>query len=230
MFDQQDGEAGADIEVAQEGHHHVDLGGAQAGHHLVEQQELRFGRQRPRYFEALAVGQGEALGRLMTPVVQAEPLQDVGSGGACVAERRPAVESADRDVLQHAQPLEGLHDLEGAADARVADEVGPEARDLPAVQADGAGIGAVDAGDHVEDRGLAGAIGADQRVDCASRHAEGDIVHGAQAAEVLADAGKFQTSARAAAHRRFSPKPKRSAIQGQTPAGRYITMIRSARP
>ena len=37
-------------------------------------------------------------------------------------------------------------------------------------------------------------------------------------------------SARSAAHRRFSPKPKRSAIQGQTPAGRYITMIKSARP
>jgi len=160
-------------------------------------------------------------------IVQAELHQDVGRVGARIGKGRPAVQGTDRDILQHAQPLERLHDLEGAADTGVADEVGPQPRDLPSVEAHAAGVGPVDAGDHVEDRGLAGAVGSDQGVDGTGRHVEGDVVHGAQAAEALADPVEFEPGA---AHFCLSPKPRRSAIQGQTPAGRYITITSRARP
>ena len=137
------------------------------------------------------------------------------------------MQRADRDVLQHAQALERLHELEGAADAGVAGAIGPQAGDHLAVQADGAGVGREDAGDHVEDRGLARAVGADQRMDRAGRHAEAHVVHRAQAAEALADAVELEPRA---AHGRRSPKPSLPASHGHTPAGRYITITSRARP
>ena len=139
------------------------------------------------------------------------------------ASARPAMQGADRDVLQNAQSLEGPHDLEGPADACVAHAIGPQAGDLPSVEPHRAGARRMDAGDHVEDRGLARAVGTDQRVDRAGRHGEADVVHGAQAAEGLAQAVDLEARA---AHLR----PIRAASHGHTPAGRYITMASRARP
>ena len=48
----------------------------------------------------------------------------------------------------------------------------------------------VDAGEHVEERRLAGAVRADQRDDLAARHGEVDVVDGDEAAELLADAAR----------------------------------------
>ena len=43
-------------------HHFVHFGRSEAGHDLVEQQEFGFRGQRPRNFEALAVGDGQIPG------------------------------------------------------------------------------------------------------------------------------------------------------------------------
>jgi hypothetical protein len=95
----------------------------------------------------------------------------------------------------HAQPLERFYELEGAADAGVADAIGPQPRDHLAVETDGAGVGRKCAGDHVEDRGLARAVGTDQGVDGAGRHGEADVVHRPQAAEALAQPVDLQARA-----------------------------------
>ena len=138
VLDQQDGEAGALVELAQEGHHDVDLGGPQPGHHLVEQQQLGLGGERARHFEALAVGQGQAFGELVAAVVEAEARQDRRGSLARLGEMGLAMQCAHGDVLQHAQALERLDDLEGAADAGIADAVGPQPGDRPAVELHGA--------------------------------------------------------------------------------------------
>ena len=55
--------------------HAVGLGRPQARHHLVEQQELRLGRERARDFEPLAVGQRQRRRELVPLVEQVEPPQ-----------------------------------------------------------------------------------------------------------------------------------------------------------
>src|SRR5207244_13574448 len=73
-----------------------------------------------------------------------------------------ALQGADDDVVEHRKAGEGLHDLEGAADAGGAHLVRTKPLDLFLVEDDLAGIGRVDAGDHVEDGGLDGAVRADE--------------------------------------------------------------------
>ncbi len=227
MLDEQNRGAVLAVELAKDFDHLVALRRPQARHHLVEQQQLGLGRQRPRHFQSLAVGQGQAFRELVAAIVKTEPRQDRRCAVARLREVGFAMEGTHGDVLQHAQPLERLHELEGASDAGVAGAIGPQAGDHLAVQADGAGVGREDAGDHVEDRGLARAVGSDQGVDGASRNAETHVVHGAQAAEALADIGELESCA---AHFGRSAKPSFPASHGHTPAGRYITITSSARP
>ena len=63
---------------------------------------------------------------------------------------------------------------------------------LDAVEADPAAVGGNQAGDHVEHRRLAGAIGADQRVDVAALDAQVDVAHRGEAFEFLHQVGGFQ--------------------------------------
>src|SRR3546814_20607887 len=79
-------------------------------------------------------------------------------------------QGADDDVVERAQLLERLDDLEGAADAGMADAVGPEPVDAAASEADAAFIGAKHAGDHVEAGGLAATVRADQADSAALGH------------------------------------------------------------
>ena len=64
------------------------------------------------------------------------------------------------------------HDLEGAADAAAADLVRRQPVDALARERDVARVGREHAGDHVEQRGLAGAVRADHGEDLALRHVE----------------------------------------------------------
>ena len=60
------------------------------------------------------------------------------------------------------QPSEGPHVLEGAGDAHVDDIPGLQPDDLLALEANAAGIGFQNGRDQPQQRGLAGAVGADQ--------------------------------------------------------------------
>ena len=77
----------------------------------------------------------------------------------------------------------------------MADQVGRHALDLAAVELDGALVGRVQARDQIEQRGLAGAVRADQRVDFTGADLEAGVVDGADAAKALRDAVDFQHGA-----------------------------------
>jgi hypothetical protein len=78
--------------------------------------------------------------------------------------------------------------LEGARDAGLGDLVHGGRLVGRAAQHEAAGVGRVQAGDDVEEGGLAGAVGADQAVDLAGVDRDADVRQRLQAAEALGDA------------------------------------------
>ena len=120
---------------------------------------------------------GLAVRELLAPHARREQhlAEDVGL--------RAAV-AADQQVVQHRGVLEQLDVLEGAGDAASRRWCGGDAGDVLALENEAAAGRLVDAADEVEDRGLAGAVGADDGEDLALLHVEGDPVDRADAAEV----------------------------------------------
>ena len=97
------------------------------------------------------------------------------------------------------------HDLERAADAAAADLVGRQPVDALALRTRCAPVVRRDhAGDHVEQRGLAGAVRADHREDRALRHREADVGDRAQAAKRF-ETPSTSSSAVMSCLRRFAP-------------------------
>src|SRR5262249_6641843 len=76
-------------------------------------------------------------------------------------------------------------DLQGALDAEPADPVRLRAGDVVAEEKDAAGARRQQPGNEVEERGLAGAVRADDGVQARARKGKAEIVHGGQAAEAL---------------------------------------------
>ena len=89
----------------------------QAGQHLVEQQQLRFGRERPRDFEPAFLGRNQIARQRIGAVRKPGELQNLVSLAARLAHHGGADQRADDDVVDHAHGLEAVHDLEGARDA-----------------------------------------------------------------------------------------------------------------
>ena len=81
-------------------------------------------------------------------------------------------------------------------------------------EGDRSAVGTEHAADRVEQRRLAGAVGADDGEDVALHHVEAHVADGKQAAKALAHPGDGQKRA----HSRFS-KPSLRASQGHTPSG-----------
>ena len=82
---------------------------------------------------------------------------------------RPCVRTRDEHVLQDRHPREDPAQLEAAADPGARDPVRCLAGDVGSAVGDRPGVGLDHAGDAVEERRLARAVGADQRVDLAVR-------------------------------------------------------------
>ena len=101
-----------------------------------------------------------------------------------------AEQRADADVLEHAEIAERAGDLEGAGDAELGDAVGRHAGDALVLEPDLAGGRRQVAGDQVEHRRLAGAVGADDAGDRAGRDRERDVADRRQPAEVLRQAAR----------------------------------------
>ena len=88
-----------------------------------------------------------------------------------------------------------LHQLKGAGDPLPGDAVGRASLDLHAAKDDAARLGGEKTGHQVEQGGLAGAVGADDRLDGAPRHPKAHLLHGLEAAEGQADPVQFQEPA-----------------------------------
>ena len=100
-----------------------------------------------------------------------------------------------QQIVDDAHMGEDLAVLEGAGDAGAGETVAGQARQFGIVETDAPGIGAVDAADAIEHRGLAGAIGADQRLQFAGLNGKTDVAQHRKAAEGQAHAVNSQSRA-----------------------------------
>src|SRR6516162_629630 len=92
---------------------------------------------------------------------------------------------ADGDVLVHGEASERLHDLEGAYDPSPRYEMGRHAGYVGAAVKDAAFAWRQEPADDGEQRGLARAVGPDQRGDPPGFDGERNIVDGEKAAETF---------------------------------------------
>ena len=128
---------------------------------------------------------GEAGGGQMLAGALAQALVAAGIGEEAEAVPLPRLHG-ERDIVEHAEIRQQLVDLEGAGKA-AADALRRRQRvDRLALQPDLTGIVAELAEELGQQRGLACAVGADQRMDLTFDDVEIDAVGGDEAAEALA--------------------------------------------
>ncbi len=99
---------------------------------------------------------------------------------------------ADHHVVERGQVGEQPQVLEGARDAGVHDRLRPQAVEPAAAKRDAALVRLQEAGDDVEDRGLARAVRTDQAGDAALLDGEAAILQRMQSAEAMVEAGDLQ--------------------------------------
>src|SRR5262249_59414028 len=106
----------------------------------------------------------------------------------------------------------GLDDLERARESQARDLVGRQSGDVVALEAYTALLGTVIAGDHVEQRRLAGPVGSDDAEQVAGADHEAHRAHRGEPTEALGDRLKREhgSSARADGLRFPSAPPARS--------------------
>ena len=192
MLDQQNGRAIAPNVFEQlpqgRGFRRVHAGGG-----LVERKQLRLGRERARNFEATLIAVGKVLREIVRALVHADILEEL-VGPALdppfflartrVAENRAedggprAHVSPDHHVFERRKIREQADVLKCARNAARGDFVGLQAGERRAVEREHAGVCAVNAGQHVEERRLAGAVGTDQPDDLAAAYRNRDIAVG----------------------------------------------------
>ena len=121
----------------------------------------------------------------------------------------PAVvaEEGRLHVLQRAEAAKDAGDLERAAQAAAAEPMRGQPADLLAAEVDPPGVVPQIAADQVEERGLAGAVGTDDRPQVAGLDRQVHAVHGLDAAEVLAQAENGEDQALAAGRVRHGRPP-----------------------
>ena len=191
VFDQQHSDA-AVADLADDGNDLQNLGGVEPGHHLIEQQQPGRGGQRPRQLQPLAPGHGELGRRLRQHVRHADLL---GNGLSMGPGLRPVAEllvGAHRDVFVYRELGKGLGNLESTHHTGAGNLVHRQPGDVAAQKSYPTRVERQKAGDTGKQRGLASAIGADQRHDAALIHPQAGVVDCAQAAEDFGEAGDFQ--------------------------------------
>src|SRR5581483_52182 len=151
-------------------------------------------------------------------VRKSDPAQDVARLclGIDVLQVRH-VRGRHEQVLEHAHRAERARDLEAARNAATRPHVGREPRDLFAVEDDRAALIPERAGDAIDERGLAGAVRADQAEALALADREAHLGERGEAAEVLGDAAYLQERS----HRLKRPS---------TPSGAATTNTTSSTP
>src|SRR6266849_1829348 len=173
----------------------VEEGAIDTRRRLVEEDELRVRHEDADELQELLLAVGE-----IARVLAGQPLEldEAEELLGALARLRVVIGGDHEKVLKRRQLGKDPDDLEGAPDAFVKDLVRLEPVDPSPLEADLALVTLLDAGDAVEERGLARAVGADQAVDAAGLEAEGDAVHRDDAAESLHHAIHLENGAKAA--------------------------------
>ena len=99
---------------------------------------------------------------------------------------------ADLDVIQNGHIRKQADILEGSGNAQLVDLVYRHSLDVDAVDQHGAAGGLIDAGEQIENGGLARAVGADQAGDLGGADGNVEAVHSRQAAKVDAQVPHVQ--------------------------------------
>ena len=159
-----------------------------ARHGLVQQEQLGLHRQGPPELDPLLHAVRQQAHRERPPLLELEEVHDllddapVGDllrpGPPAPEERREeavaeVLVATEHQVVQHGEVLEERDVLEGAGHPEVCDPVRPHAEDALAEELHAAALRPVDTGEDVEDRGLAGAVGADDGEQLARTDLEG---------------------------------------------------------
>ncbi len=170
-----------------------------AGHRLVEQDQLRLQRHGAGQFDALAQTIWQRAGGGFSHRLKVEEVDDLldlaamfeffaARAGQPVQRARDEIVPQqmmppDHDVVEHAHMVEQREVLEGASDTKPWPGIRIERGDILSAVKQLAFGRPVAAGDAVDDRGLAGAVRADDRKQLAGFDAEADIGERAHAAE-----------------------------------------------
>ena len=171
VLDPDDGHAGF-LDVLHQFHQLQAFSFGEAAGDLVEQQKPRRARQCARQFEPLAAEKIERAGAAIGNGEEAGAFENSPAGIDHLGLALPAaVDGGDQQILEHGDVLERTRNLERAADAGDAAGAWRRRRDIAAVKVDRAAVRREQAGDQIEQRGLAGAVGPDD----AERFALGDF-------------------------------------------------------
>ena len=198
VLDEDHGHAQLVADVEDEPGHVLGLLDVHPGDGLVEEQELGLHRERAAQLDALLDAVGQQADGALAVGLDLEEVDDLLDGRAVgqLLLERPADErqraehpvahvgvAAEHEVVEHGQVGEQLDVLERARHAQAGDLVRLLADQVVAVEGHAAFLRLVDARQHVEDRGLAGAIGADDREELALADLEADAVDRGDARE-----------------------------------------------
>jgi hypothetical protein len=176
LLDEHDGQPFLLVEAADDREDLGDDEGREAERGLVEHDEARLTHQAARDREHLLLAARQRSGRLSPPLGEA---REERIGALELATRFAARALDDRahlEVLEHAHVGEDLAALGDLADAELADAMALVAGDVLALEADRAARRALHASDCADQRGLAGAVGPDDRDDLALGDVERDAV------------------------------------------------------
>ena len=182
VLDDHDGQA----VVAKLAHHReqvLRLRLSEAGQRLVEQEELRPRRQRPRQLHEPELDIGQPARDRLGVAREADPLQGRPRQLQRLAVTGGRHVGADDHVVEHAHAREGADHLERPSDAEPADCARLESHEIVAREAHGAAVRRGEPVHHVEERGLASAVRPDDPEDHAFLDVEAHVVDGEQTAE-----------------------------------------------
>ena len=195
VLDQQHRQIGRD--ALDDGADALALGRGKAGERLVQQQHARRGGERHAHVEQALAAIGQHAGLGLFDAGEAEiadggvglgidrvDRQRIGDG--IEAARMPRLHG-EADVFADAERRKQVGDLERAADAGARDLLRRMPGDRLAQQRYRAFVRRIHARQQIERRGLAGAVGADQRMQRAVGDGDVDALHRLDAAEALDD-------------------------------------------
>ena len=201
------------IELLQERRHRVRLGGREPGGRLVEQEELRLAGQRQGDLELALLAVREIAHDLGLPVGEPDRVEHLARA---VVKRRVAVHAAmkvelgrgeglhrQEAVLERGEPREEVGDLVRARQAEARAPVRCGTRDVPAEEHDVAAARPRLAADQAEERGLPGAVGADDRAALARADREAHAVDRTEPAELLRESGETQRGGGVSGHQQY---------------------------
>ncbi len=174
-------------------HHARGFGDAETGHRLVEQQQLRPGRERDRKLEFALLAMAE-LGDRHIGAGRKTDAFERGRGSvaqtllfpriAPEAEGVPVMRlRCERDIVGGGEIRQQRGDLEGTREPERTTAIGRHVRDVAAAEKDAAGVRREMTGELADQRGLAGAVRADDRVQLAFRDVERNVIGREDAAE-----------------------------------------------